>query len=94
MRLVAEAAPELGDHPPGAATQRLHRMLGDALPGARLVRSDDVGISADGKEALAFAVLAYLTLNGKPGNVPGATGARGRVVLGKIVPGMGSTLNT
>ena len=29
--LVAEAAPELGDHPPAAATQRLHRSLGDAL---------------------------------------------------------------
>ncbi len=29
--LVAEAAPELGDHPPAAATRRLHRILGDAL---------------------------------------------------------------
>jgi len=32
-------------------------------------------------------VLAWLTLNGRPGNVPRATGAAWPAVLGKIVPG-------
>jgi len=64
-------------------------MLRKALPHARLEPSDEFGIPADAKEALAFAVLAYLTLNGRPGNLTGATGAREQVVLGKIVPGSG-----
>ncbi|RME58872.1 MAG: anhydro-N-acetylmuramic acid kinase, partial [Caldilineae bacterium] len=38
----------------------------------------------DAKEALAFALLAWLTLHGRPGNVPACTGARGPRVLGKI----------
>jgi anhydro-N-acetylmuramic acid kinase len=43
------------------------------------------GIDPDAKEAIAFAVLANETLFGAPGNVPGATGAAGARVLGKIV---------
>jgi len=35
---------------------------------------------------LAFALLAQATVYGRPGNVPGVTGARWAVVLGKIVP--------
>ena len=47
---------------------------------------DEFGIDADAKEAVSFALLAYATVHGLPANVPGATGARRRVVLGKIVP--------
>ncbi|HEY3354270.1 MAG TPA: anhydro-N-acetylmuramic acid kinase [Polyangia bacterium] len=45
----------------------------------------DLGFDPDGKEAVAFAVLANETLFGHPGNVPAATGAAGPRVLGKIV---------
>jgi len=38
------------------------------------------------KEAVIFAVLANETVHGVPNNVPGATGARWPVVLGKISP--------
>ena len=39
------------------------------------------------KEALGFALLAWLAIRGEAGNVPACTGARGERVLGKIAPG-------
>ncbi len=51
--------------------------------------TDDLGFPARAVEATAFAVLAYLTFTGQPGNVPAATGARQAVPLGKIIPGRG-----
>ena len=71
----------------GVHNATVMRMLREAMPQSHVVASDERGIPADAKEALAFAVLAYLTLHGRPGNVPGATGADESVVLGKIVPG-------
>jgi len=71
----------------GVHNATMMRMLREAMPQSHVVASDERGIPADAKEALAFAVLAYLTLHGRPGNVPGATGADERAVLGKIVPG-------
>jgi anhydro-N-acetylmuramic acid kinase len=54
--------------------------------GSTLVRSDDFGVDADAKEALAFALLGYETLRGRPANCPAATGAARPAVLGAIVP--------
>jgi anhydro-N-acetylmuramic acid kinase len=58
-----------------------------ALPGVGVVTSDDLGVPADAKEAIAFAILGWCTLHGRPGNVPAATGASGPRVLGTITPG-------
>ncbi len=62
-------------------------MLREALAPANVRPSDEFGISADAREAVAFAVLARETVRGAAGNVPSATGADHPVVLGKIVPG-------
>jgi anhydro-N-acetylmuramic acid kinase len=60
--------------------QRLQRQLG-TIP---VLTTDDVGLNADFKEAIAFAVLAYWRQQGIPGNLPGATGAQNPVLLGDI----------
>lgn len=71
----------------GVRNASLMRALGRRLAGTRIEPLDVLGVDAASKEALAFALLAHLTLAGEAGNVPGATGARHRVVLGTITPG-------
>ena len=70
----------------GASNAFLVRRLKDELPGLRFVPAGKLGVDEKAKEAFAFAVLAYQTWHGQPGNLPSATGARRAVVLGTIVP--------
>lgn len=70
----------------GANNPTLLARLAARLKGARVERSDAMGLPADAKEAIAFAMLGYETLRGRAGNVPAATGARRSVVLGAIAP--------
>ncbi|MET7275990.1 anhydro-N-acetylmuramic acid kinase [Streptomyces flaveolus] len=65
----------------------LMRMLADELPGVSLRPSDALGMPSDAKEALAFAVLGFLTVHGLPGTLPSGTGARRATLLGSITPG-------
>jgi anhydro-N-acetylmuramic acid kinase len=69
----------------GAMNATLMRMLAEAFPFARVLSHKDVGMPNEAKEAVAFALLAFETLSGRPSNVPGATGARHPAILGKIV---------
>ena len=62
-------------------------LLDQALGDIAFKRLDDLGIASEAKEAIAFAILAYQTMNGRPGNVPSVTGADKQVVLGSITPG-------
>ena len=71
----------------GTRNPVLVRMLRDELATSRVVVSDEVGFPSAAKEALAFAVLGFLTLNGQAGSLPSCTGARHGSVLGVIVPG-------
>ncbi len=71
----------------GADNPTLMRMLAASLPEARLLRSDALGVPADAKEAIAFAVLGYETVHARPGNLPTVTGAPGPRVLGSLTPG-------
>jgi anhydro-N-acetylmuramic acid kinase len=61
-------------------------MLHSELPDAKMLSTDDFGISVDAKEAVSFAILAWATIKGLTNNVPGVTGAERPVVLGKIIP--------
>ena len=69
----------------GAHNRLLLAGLQAFLPGLPIELSDRYGLPVDAKEAIAFAVLADRTLHGLPGNLPGVTGARRPVVLGKLV---------
>ncbi len=46
--------------------------------------SDEFGLPAEAKEAVAFALLAHETWHRRPSNVPSATGAKRPAILGKI----------
>lgn len=68
----------------GARNPLMMRMIADALDGIPVRTTDDLGINADGKEAVLFALMAHDTLAGYPTNIPGATGAERAVSLGKV----------
>lgn len=82
------AAPEMVVAGGGTHHPVLIRLLTDAMAsqGMQLRRFDDLFFPADAKEAVAFALLGWLTLHGQPGNVPAATGAAGARVLGSVTP--------
>src|SRR5262249_36617891 len=74
-----------GCHHPGLMAALKIRLA--ALRRSHALRPfDDLFFPGDAKEAVAFALLGYLTLHGQPGNVPAATGARGPRVLGTVTP--------
>ena len=70
----------------GSRNPTLMRWLGEALAPARVAPIDAHGIDGRAKEAMAFALMAHDGLAGLPTNVPGATGARRAVTLGKLAP--------
>jgi len=64
---------------------QLSAALGARQRGAiEVLPSSMLGVPEDGKEAYAFALLAFETWHRRAGNVPRATGARAPAVLGKI----------
>ncbi len=70
----------------GAKNLTLMAMLRDAVTqlGIKLHFSDEFGLPAEAKEAVAFALLAHETWHRRPSNVPSATGAKRAAILGKI----------
>ena len=63
--------------------------LRDALPEVEVVLADELGASADNKEAVLFALIGWCTMHGVPAVIPGGTGAREPRILGTITPGTG-----
>ena len=68
----------------GSANQTALRWLREAVPGVRVLTTTDLGVPVQAKEAVAFALLGFLTWNGLPGSVTAATGAAYRAILGTI----------
>jgi anhydro-N-acetylmuramic acid kinase len=68
----------------GAHNPLIMAQLEAALAPVEVLRSSQVGVPEDAKEAYAFAVLAYETWHSRTGNLPSATGAIRGAVLGKI----------
>jgi anhydro-N-acetylmuramic acid kinase len=70
----------------GAMNPTLMQMLRDgfATLGVKVRDTSELGIPTQSKEAVAFALLAWLTWHNLPGNIPTATGANRPVILGKV----------
>ncbi len=73
----------------GGGTRNAHLMtrIARGLPGITVESTAAHGVDPEDVEALAFAWLARETLEGRAGNLPSVTGARGARVLGAIYPG-------
>lgn len=71
----------------GARNATLMRGLAEAMPGTEVVSSAARGVDPDFKEAIAFALLGWAHLEGRPNTLPAATGARHGVVAGAVWPG-------
>ncbi len=73
----------------GARNATLMKMLRQRLEpmGCSVMAIDRMWVPSQAKEAVAFALLAWQTWHGLPGNVPSATGAKRPVVLGEICYG-------
>lgn len=70
----------------GAHNQTLRDRLAILLPGCSIGTTDDLGVSGDYLEAIAFAWLAQQALHGQPANLPAVTGAHHPCILGAIYP--------
>ena len=68
----------------GSCNSYLKERLQSYLPDSQLLTSDEVGISSEFKEAIAFAILAYWRIHNYPGNLPTVTGAKQDALLGDI----------
>lgn len=68
----------------GTHNSDLVRRIARALPGISVASTAQLGIHPDWVEAMAFAWLAQLRLNGKAGSLSGVTGAKKSRILGAI----------
>lgn len=70
----------------GAHNKTLLKRLRAGFGDVQVFTSDQYGIPTDAREAIAFAILGNECIMGTEANVPHATGAERRVILGKITP--------
>ena len=67
----------------GSHNQYIKETLSNLL-NKEVLTQEDLGYDSDSKEAMAFAILGYLTLNKECGNVISVTGASKEVILGDV----------
>jgi anhydro-N-acetylmuramic acid kinase len=68
----------------GSRNLYLKERLQNHLQSIKVLATDEVGISSEFKEAIAFGILAYWRIQSYPGNLPQVTGATKSVLLGEI----------
>jgi anhydro-N-acetylmuramic acid kinase len=68
----------------GSHNTYLKQRLQHQLHSIPILTTTDVGLDADYKEAITFAILAYWRINNIPGNCPAVTGAKRAVLLGEF----------
>ena len=68
----------------GSKNLYLTNRLQALLPSTAVLTTDEVGLNANFKEAISFAVLAYWRNLGIAGNLPKVTGAKQKMLLGDI----------
>ncbi len=73
----------------GVANPTLMDRVAAASQGVQLRTTDELGAPSDVKEAIAFALIGYLSAHALPANVPSCTGASGPRVLGTLTAGAG-----
>lgn len=71
----------------GSYNKTLISMLKNELKGVRILKHEDFGIPAQAKEPLVMVILANEVIHGHFNNVPKATGAFKKVIMGKIILG-------
>jgi anhydro-N-acetylmuramic acid kinase len=94
-RSIAQSIGQFLPHPPdqlivsggGTLNGTIMQHLKNSPGIPELLTTDALGIPSAAKEAIAFAILAAASLDGDPSNVPSATGASRRAILGSITPG-------
>jgi anhydro-N-acetylmuramic acid kinase len=85
-RFIAEPVAEVFLSGGGAKNPALVAAITTAVAPRAVKDFDKTFFDGEAKEAVAFALLGYLHLAGRPGNVPTATGAAGPRILGKRTP--------
>jgi anhydro-N-acetylmuramic acid kinase len=85
-RFIVEPIEEVVLSGGGAKNPTLVKAISDAVAPLPVRSFEDVFFDGEAKEAVAFALLGYLHLKGRTGNVRAATGARGPRILGKLTP--------
>ena len=68
----------------GAKNPVLMQLLREFLSPIPVLSHENLGMNSDSKEAVAWAVLANETLQGRTANLPSVTGAKRPAILGKI----------
>lgn len=74
----------------GAANTQLMKRMQERLSSCRILSISELGISTQSKEAIAFALIGFLSLHGLAGQIPSCTGASGERILGSLTPGAGA----
>jgi len=71
----------------GSANPFMMKRMRERLTQCEVLSISELGIDPRAKEALAFALIGFLTLHGLPGQIPSCTGASGERLLGSLTPG-------